>query len=380
MNTAWFDWLVFGSYLAIVFGFGIYMSRREGTPDNFFLAGRRLPWYAIALSLFATNISSGSLVGLAGDGYRVGLAVGTLEWGSLLGLFLLAFVFVPYYQRSSISTTPQLLELRYNVTARLLFSGAVIFFEMAIFMPFLFYTGGLAIEVLFGVPLEHSVVAIAIFVGVYTTFGGLGAVVWTDVVQGLFMMAGAMIVTVLGLVKVGGIDSLVDAAREKMHVCLPADHPEYLFPATMVGGYFLVTVYFWCQNQTIVQRVLGARTEWDDRGVLHQAGPTFPDRSSGSDRFCSLPRSRCGRQSPANINRRGSSKRATRVDPCRGDRVVDVVGRFRAQLVGDPFYLRFLSAADRQKGQPQADDPCRAAGVHLPARRRRHSSSNATRQ
>ena len=85
----WIDWPIFGLYLVVVFGFGVYMSRKEETTADFFLAGRSLPWYAIALSLFATNISAGSVVGLAGDAYRVGIAVGTLEWGAILGLFIL---------------------------------------------------------------------------------------------------------------------------------------------------------------------------------------------------------------------------------------------------------------------------------------------------
>ncbi|MBI81927.1 MAG: sodium transporter [Planctomycetaceae bacterium] len=266
MNTLqWLDWLIFVGYLAGVFTFGLYMSRRQKTPEHFFLAGKQLPWYAIALSLFATNISSGSLIGLAGDGYRVGMAVGTLEWGALLGLLLLAFVFLPYYQRSGVFTTPEFLERRYNLTARLIFAGLIIVFEMFVFMPFVLYTGGLFLHVMFDLPIFASAVVIAVFVGVYTTFGGLGAVVWTDVVQGLAMLVGGTLVTILALVRVGGVGQLARQAPDHLHVCLPPDHPDYPFPATMIGGYLLITIYFFCQNQTIVQRTLGARSEWDGR-------------------------------------------------------------------------------------------------------------------
>ena len=114
-------------------------------------------------------------------------------------------------------------------------------------------------------PLIWSLVGIALFVGAYTTWGGLGAVVWTDVIQGCFMVVSGVIVTIFGLRAIGGIDVLMAEAGEKIHVALPMDHPEYPFPATFLGGYFLIGIYYWCQNQTIVQRTLGARTEWNAR-------------------------------------------------------------------------------------------------------------------
>lgn len=265
VHTNWFDWFVLGLYLVGVSAFGLYMSRKEETSTDFFLAGRRLPWYAISLSIFSTNISSGSIVGLAGQGYTVGLAVGTLEWHAILVLILLVFVFLPYYQRRSVVTIPEFLEHRYNLATRLLFSAGVLVFDMVISMTFVLYTGALVIEVMFGVPLVWSIAGIALFVGIYTTWGGLSAVVWTDFVQAIVMVVGAVLVTVLGLHAIGGFGVLMMQASEKMHVALPANHPEYPFPATMIGGYFLVSIYYWCHNQTIVQRALGARTEWDAR-------------------------------------------------------------------------------------------------------------------
>ena len=112
-----------------------------------------------------------------------------------------------------------------NVGARTLFAIAILLFEMVIGMPFLLYTGGLVIEVMFGVPLVWSILAIAVFVGVYTTVGGLGAVVWTDFVQATFMLVGGVVVTGLGLREIGGFDILMAQASEKMHVVLPAKSP-----------------------------------------------------------------------------------------------------------------------------------------------------------
>ena len=112
----WIDSVTIVLYLIGVFVFGLCMSRREETTTDFFLAGRRLPWYAIGLSLFASNISSGSMVGQAGQGYTVGIAVGSLEWHAIFALMLLAFVFLPYYHRQSITTVPEFLELRYNAS------------------------------------------------------------------------------------------------------------------------------------------------------------------------------------------------------------------------------------------------------------------------
>ena len=159
------DWIVFGVYLAVVFAFGLYMSMRDKSSQDFFLAGRSLPWYAIALSLFASNISSGSLVALAGDAYRYGIAVSTLEWGAIICLVLLAFVFLPYYRRTTVMTTPEFLEKRYGPWARTLFAGTVVFVELSVYLPFMFYAGGLFLETLFALPFFWSVLGIALFVG-----------------------------------------------------------------------------------------------------------------------------------------------------------------------------------------------------------------------
>ena len=234
MTAHWIDWTVFGIYLISVFAFGLYMSRREESSSDFFLAGRGLPWYAIALSLFASNISSGSLVALAGDAYRFGMAVGTLEWGAIVCLTLLVFVFLPYYRSTSVYTTPEFLEKRYGPTARMLFATTVLAVELWVYMPYMFYAGGLFLESLFDVPFAWSVVGIAIFVGIYTTIGGLGAVVWTDVIQGLLMIAGGATVCVLALSEIGGWAAFRAQVPEgHMSVGLPGDHPAYPFPATM---------------------------------------------------------------------------------------------------------------------------------------------------
>lgn len=260
------DWIVFGIYLLVVFAFGLYMSLRDESSKDFFLAGRSLPWYAIALSLFASNISSGSLVALAGDAYRYGIAVSTLEWGAIICLILLAFVFLPYYRRMAVITTPEFLEKRYGPSARTLFAGTVVIVELSVYLPFLFYAGGLFLETLFALPFFWSVLGIALFVGLYTTIGGLSAVVWTDVIQGVLMVAGGLTVTVLALVKIGGWLEFYEHLPEgHMSVFLPADHPAFPFPATLIGGYFMISIYYWCQNQTIVQRTLAGRSDWDSR-------------------------------------------------------------------------------------------------------------------
>ena len=260
------DWWIFVAYLILVFAFGLYMSRREATASDFFLAGRRLPWYAIAISLFASNISSSGLIALAGDAYRYGIAVSTLEWGAILGLTLLVFVYLPYYRNATIFTTPEFLERRYGPAARMLFALTVIAVELLVYMPYMFFAGGLFLGVLFDLPFVWSVIGIATFVGLYTTIGGLGAVVWTDVIQGVLMIVGGAIVTILALARIGGITTFIAQVPEgHLSVSLPVDHPAYPFPATMIGGYMLVTIYYWCHNQTIVQRTFGGRTDWDAR-------------------------------------------------------------------------------------------------------------------
>jgi len=266
MEGLWLDISTFGIYLVVVFAFGIYMSGREETAGDFFLAGWRLPWYAIAISLFASNISSGSLIALAGDAYRYGIAVAALEWGAVVGLIALAFIFLPYYRRTRVFTTPEFLERRYGPTARTLFALTAMVVEILIYMPYMFYAGALFLGVLFNFPFAWSVIGIAVFVGAYTTFGGLAAVVWTDVLQGVLMLVGGAIITICALIKIGGFSEFMQQVPEShMHVGHSWDHPAYPFPASMLGGYLLVTLYYWCQNQTIVQRALAARSEWDSR-------------------------------------------------------------------------------------------------------------------
>jgi solute:Na+ symporter, SSS family len=266
MNGLWLDLSSFVAYLAVVFAFGIYMSGREQTAGDFFLAGWRLPWYAIAISLFASNISSGSLIALAGDAYRYGIAVAALEWGAIIGLTLLAFVFLPFYRGSRVFTTPEFLERRYGPVARTLFAITAMVVEITIYMPYMFYAGALFLGVLFDFPFVWSVVGIAVFVGAYTTFGGLAAVVWTDVLQGILMLIGGALVTICGLIKIGGLTEFMRQIPEShIHVGHAWDHPAYPFPASMLGGYLLVTIYYWCQNQTIVQRALAARSDWDSK-------------------------------------------------------------------------------------------------------------------
>ena len=260
------DWIVFGIYIAAVFAFGLYMSMRDKSSRDFFLAGRGLPWYAIALSLFASNISSGSLVALSEQAYRHGMAVGTFEWGAVICLTLLAFVFLPYYRRSAVMTTPEFLERRYSPSARMLFAVLLLAVELWVYLPYIFYAGGLFLEELFEVDRNLAIVGIALFVGSYTTIGGLSAVVWTDVIQGILMVAGGLVITVLALVKIGGWGELIAQLPEgHMNVMLPHDHPEFPFPASLIGGYTMISIYYWCQNQTIVQRTLAGRTDWDSR-------------------------------------------------------------------------------------------------------------------
>ena len=264
MTGNWVDWTLFSAYLIVIFAFGLYMSRRESSASVFFLAGRRLPWYAIAISLFASNISSGSLVGLAGDAYRYGMAVSALEWGAILGLLLLTFVYLPHYRTLGVFTTPEFLEKRYNPGTRCVFALTVIAVEILVYMPFVFYAGAMFMNTLFGFSAQWSIVGIAAFVGIYTTLGGLGAVVWTDVLQGILMVIGGTVVVVLAIGEIGGLTALEQQVPTgHFSIDLPADHVAYPFPWALLGGYFLVTIYYWCHNQTIVQRTFAARTDWD---------------------------------------------------------------------------------------------------------------------
>ena len=251
-------------YLAFIIWLGLRFARRHETAEEYFLAGRKLRWPFVGLSLYASNISTGSLVGMAGAGYATGLAVYNYEWFAVVILIIFAIFFLPYYLRSRIYTLPEYLERRFDGRSRYYHAAVSITGNLLIDTAGSLYAGALAISLIFPeIPLWQSITALAVFTGIYTVLGGLAAVVYTDSIQSILLAVGALILSVLAFVEVGSWDAVVAAASpDHFRLIRPADDSYMPWPG-LVLGVPLLGFYYWTTNQYIVQRALGARSVRD---------------------------------------------------------------------------------------------------------------------
>lgn len=256
--------------LALGFWAGLRKKKTERA-NEYFLAGRSLKWPLIGLALFAANISTVHLVSLAEEGYTNGLAYGNFEWMAPFTLIILALFFAPFYIRSNVTTLPDFLEKRYSRASRDWLSVLSIVSAIFIHIGFSLYAGAVVLEGLFGLDKTTSIILIAGLTGLYTIVGGLMAVVLTESVQSIILLIGAVILTGIAYVKVGGwsgIAESVDAA--KLTVLRPHGDPSGLPWYSVFLGYPIIGIWYWCTDQTIVQRVLGAKDENHAR-----VGPLF---------------------------------------------------------------------------------------------------------
>jgi SSS family solute:Na+ symporter len=253
------DLFIIVCYLVIVVAIGLSFVKKERTSENYFLAGRSLTWPVIGASLFASNIGTEHLVGLAGDAHRVGLVAGGFEFMACLCLIILAVVFVPQYLRTRIYTIPEFLEKRFSLTARMYLSGYFTVMIVLTKVSIALYAGAIVLEQFFGWDRTAVMWGIGIFTAFYTAIGGLSAVVYTDVLQTIILVFGAALLTVIGLSRVGGWSQLAASAPEGfLSMVKPVDHPDYPITGFLFGNLF-VGIFYWCMDQAIVQRALGAR-------------------------------------------------------------------------------------------------------------------------
>ena len=241
---------------------GLGKKQKSKSAKDYFLAGGKLRWPMIGLALFATNISTVHLVSLAQEGFTNGLLFGVFEWSAIFLLVLLAVFFTPFYIRSEIATLPDFLEKRYSRSCRDWLAVISVMSAIVIHIGFALYTGAVVLQGMFGFPLVWSIIGVAVLTGLYTTVGGLMAVVLTESIQTAVLLIGALCLTWFCWDKIGSWDMIVNTVRpEQLSLMRAHGDPTGLPWYSVILGIPVLGVFYWCADQTIVQRILGAEDE-----------------------------------------------------------------------------------------------------------------------
>jgi len=272
------DLVIIVLYLAGIVGAGVWvgLKKRKGSEaGSYFLAGNTLSWSSIGLALFATNISCLHLVSLAQAGYDSGFLMGNFEWLAAYTLIVLSLFFVPFYMRAKVATLPDFLEKRYCTECRDWLAGLSMLTAIIFNIAFPLSTGWLVLHGVFGIDKWVCIITLTTLTAIYTILGGLSAVVLTETIQAVILLTGSIIITALAYSKAGGWHGMTDqlhASGESIKLTMlrsPTDEPGLPWYAVLLG-YPALSIWYWCADQTIVQRVLGAKDENHAR-----TGPLF---------------------------------------------------------------------------------------------------------
>ena len=281
------DTVIVIAYLLGIMAVGILAGYRKNTSsDQFFLAGRSLRWPIIGTGLFCANISTIHLVGLASSGYKDGLVIGNFEWMAAFCLILLGIVFAPFYFRNKISTLPEYVEKRYGTGARTFLAFIFVMSALLVHIGISLYAGAKVLEEFFGIPYVASIIGISVITAIYTILGGLKAVMITDAIQAVLLLLGAAILTFAGIQALPsvGVESWADfkAACRPDQLSMVQPIKDAAAPGSLglrefswysiLFGYPVLGIWYWCTDQTIVQKILAAKTEKDGRDGAIFAG------------------------------------------------------------------------------------------------------------
>jgi solute:Na+ symporter, SSS family len=298
MTLSALDLVFFVGFLVVVVAVSLYAGRQEKTTEDYFLAGRSLSWWLIGMSLIASNISTEHFVGMAGSAFgRAGLAIASYEWMAAVTLVLVAFFLLPRFLRAGIYTMPEYLEYRYDARARALMAFFLMVAYVVVALATVLYSGAIGLNAVFGLAARFesafgmgradasywaivaSIWFIGLVAGAYTIYGGLKAVVWSDLIQGAALLLGGALVVYEGFRFLGGgegiragVQSFLSANGGKLHTVLPWNDPEMPWLAVFVGGLWIPNLFYWGMNQFITQRTLGARSLAEgQKGILFAA-------------------------------------------------------------------------------------------------------------
>lgn len=273
MTFSFADWFIFVSYCALVLVIGFVASRRPSqaiNAEHYFLAGKSMPWWAIGASLIAANISAEQFIGMSGSGFAIGLAIASYEWMGGLTLLIVGKFFLPVFIKQELYTIPQFVEKRFSTQLKTILAIFWIALFVFVNLSSVLYLGALALHTILGIPIPFGVVGLSFFAAAYSLYGGLSAVVWTDVIQVIFLVIGGFFTTYLALDLVGhgegfvaGFERLLDQAPERFHMILDKENDQYInLPGiwVLIGGLWVANLYYWGFNQYIIQRTLAAKS------------------------------------------------------------------------------------------------------------------------
>ena len=289
MNTSFaiLDYVIFAAYAIIILGVGLWVSRsKEGETKNaedYFLASKSLPWWAIGASLIAANISAEQFIGMSGSGFAGGLAIATYEWMAALTLIVVGKFFLPIFIEKGLYTIPEFVEKRYSSQLKTILAVFWIGLYVFVNLASVLYLGGLALQTILGIELMTGVLGLASFAAAYSLYGGLSAVAWTDIIQVVVLVLGGLVTTYLALDTVSGGNGFFDglstvfhAVPDRFDMILEKGHPEYNnLPGigVLIGGMWIANLYYWGFNQYIIQRTLAAKSLAESqKGILFAAG------------------------------------------------------------------------------------------------------------
>ncbi len=276
------DYLIFAIYALVIVGVGLWVSRSKGkekTAEDYFLASKSLPWWAIGASLIAANISAEQFIGMSGSGFAVGLAIASYEWMAALTLIIVGKYFLPIFIKQKIYTIPEFVEKRYSTNLKTILAVFWIVLYVFVNLTSVLYLGALALKTILGIPMIYGVMGLALFAAAYSLYGGLSAVAWTDVIQVVLLVLGGLITTYLALDHVSGgegvmkgFNHIVAETPKHFQMILDKSNPQYInLPGigVLVGGLWVANLYYWGFNQYIIQRTLAAKSlKESQRGII----------------------------------------------------------------------------------------------------------------
>jgi len=284
-NFEFLDYLIFGLYAITILGIGLWVSRdkagRQKNTEDYFLASKSLPWWAVGASLIAANISAEQFIGMSGSGFALGLAIASYEWMAAITLLVVGKYFLPIFIEKGLYTIPEFIEKRYSTNLKTILAVFWIALFVFVNLTTVLYLGGKALDTIIGIGdggiLLNSIIGLGLFAAAYSLWGGLAAVAWTDVIQVIILILGGLMMTYFALSNVTDSGSFIDGLNyvyekaperfsmilSKGEIITPNGRDAWLdLPgiAVLIGGMWVANLYYWGFNQYIIQRTLAAKS------------------------------------------------------------------------------------------------------------------------